>query len=148
MASGGGFVFSGGPGGVYKYSLEPYLKRLLVPTQKRIEKAFSENLDTTAAKKYFQTAQASFKAGKHLDFLVNIQQARRSAREARIIESRETPNQRRIERNEAERQSDTLETNLEEGELMSKLVQLAEMRESGILSEEEFVIAKSKLLKL
>ena len=35
-----------------------------------------------------------------------------------------------------------------EDELMSKLVQLAEMRESGILSEEEFVIAKSKLLKL
>jgi hypothetical protein len=27
-------------------------------------------------------------------------------------------------------------------------VQLAEMRESGILSEEEFVIAKSKLLRL
>ena len=66
----------GGPGGVYKYSLEPYLKRLLVHTQKRIEKAFSENLDTTAAKKYFQTAQASFKAGKYLDFLVTIQQAR------------------------------------------------------------------------
>ena len=35
-----------------------------------------------------------------------------------------------------------------EDELMSKLVQLAEMRESGILSEEEFVIAKSKLLNL
>ena len=35
-----------------------------------------------------------------------------------------------------------------EDELMAKLVQLAEMRESGILSEEEFVIAKSKLLRL
>ena len=57
-------------------------------------------MDTTAAKKYFQTAQASFKAGKYLDFLT-IQQARRSAREARIIESDATPNQRRIERNEA-----------------------------------------------
>jgi hypothetical protein len=36
----------------------------------------------------------------------------------------------------------------DEDEMMSKLVQLAEMRESGILSEEEFVIAKSKLLRL
>ena len=148
MASGGGFVFSGGPGGVYKYSLEPYLKRLLVHTQKRIEKAFNENLDTTAAKKFFQTAQTSFKAGKHLDFLVSVQQARRSAREARIIESDATPNQRRIERNEMERKEDTPVPDSEEGELMSKLVQLAEMRESGILSEEEFVIAKSKLLNL
>jgi hypothetical protein len=33
-------------------------------------------------------------------------------------------------------------------EMLPKLVQLAEMRESGILSEEEFVIAKAKLLKL
>ena len=47
MASGGGFVFLGGQGGVYKYSLDPYLKRLLVHTNKRIEKAFNENLDTT-----------------------------------------------------------------------------------------------------
>ena len=148
MASGGGFVFSGGPGGVYKYSLEPYLKRLLLHTKKRIDKAFSESLDTTTAKKYFQTAQSSFKAGKHLDFLVSVQQARRSAREARIIESDATPNQRRIERNEMERKVEAPVSDSEEGELMSKLVQLAEMRESGILSEEEFVIAKSKLLKL
>ena len=148
MASGGGFVFSGGPEGVYKYSLEPYLKRLLLHTKKRIDKAFSESLDTTTAKKYFQTAQSSFKAGKHLDFLVSVQQARRSAREARIIESDTTPNQRRIERNEMERKVDAPVSDSEEGELMSKLVQLAEMRESGILSEEEFVIAKSKLLKL
>ena len=28
---------------------------------------------------------------------------------------------------------------------MSKLVQLAEMREKGVLSEEEFIMAKSKL---
>ena len=35
-----------------------------------------------------------------------------------------------------------------EEEMLPKLVQLAEMRESGILSEEEFVLAKSKLLKL
>ena len=34
-----------------------------------------------------------------------------------------------------------------EGELMSKLIQLAEMRESGILSEDEFIMAKSKLLR-
>ncbi|MEC7697382.1 MAG: SHOCT domain-containing protein [Candidatus Thermoplasmatota archaeon] len=31
---------------------------------------------------------------------------------------------------------------------MSKLVQLAEMREKGVLSEEEFIMAKSKLLQL
>ena len=60
-----------------------------------------------------------------------------------------TPNERRIERNEMEKQSSmTSGADSGEDELMSKLVQLAEMRESGILSEEEFVIAKSKLLKL
>ena len=60
-----------------------------------------------------------------------------------------TPNERRIERNEMEKA--TSEASIDdssEDELMSKLVQLAEMRESGILSEEEFVIAKSKLLRL
>ena len=149
MASGGGSVFLGGRGGVYKYSLEPYLKRLLLHTRKRIEKAFNENLDTTTAKKYFKSAESNFKSGNHLDFLVTVQQARRSAREARIIESEMTPNERRIERNEMEKQSSmTSGTDSGEDELMSKLVQLAEMRESGILSEEEFVIAKSKLLKL
>ena len=149
MASGGGSVFLGGRGGVYKYSLEPYLKRLLLHTRKRIEKAFNENLDTTTAKKYFKSAESNFKSGNHLDFLVTIQQARRSAREARIIESEMTPNERRIERNEMEKQSSmTSGADSGEDELMSKLVQLAEMRESGILSEEEFVIAKSKLLKL
>ena len=35
-----------------------------------------------------------------------------------------------------------------EEEMLPKLVQLAELRENGILSEEEFVLAKSKLLKL
>jgi len=149
MASGGGSVFLGGRGGVYKYSLEPYLKRLLLHTRKRIEKAFNENLDTTTAKKYFKSAESNFKSGNHLDFLVTVQQARRSAREARIIESEMTPNERRIERNEMEKQSSmTSGTDSGEDELMSKLVQLAEMREGGILSEEEFVIAKSKLLKL
>ena len=149
MASGGGSVFLGGRGGVYKYSLEPYLKRLLLHTRKRIEKAFNENLDTTTAKKYFKSAESNFKSGNHLDFLVTVQQARRSAREARIIESEMTPNERRIERNEMEKQSSmTSGADSGEDELMSKLVQLAEMRESGLLSEEEFVIAKSKLLKL
>ena len=149
MASGGGSVFLGGRGGVYKYSLEPYLKRLLLHTRKRIEKAFNENLDTTTAKKYFKSAESNFKSGNHLDFLVTVQQARRSAREARIIESEMTPNERRIERNEMEKQSSmTSGADSGEDELMSKLVQLAEMREGGILSEEEFVIAKSKLLKL
>ena len=149
MASGGGSVFLGGRGGVYKYSLEPYLKRLLLHTRKRIEKAFNENLDTTTAKKYFKSAESNFKSGNHLDFLVTVQQARRSAREARIIESEMTPNERRIERNEMEKHSSlTSGADSGEDELMSKLVQLAEMRESGILTEEEFVIAKSKLLKL
>ena len=60
-------------------------------------------MDTTTAKKYFETAESSFKSGNHLDFLVSIQQARRSAREARIIESELTPNERRIERNEMEK---------------------------------------------
>lgn len=149
LASGGGSVLLGGKSGVFKYSLEPYLKRLLVHTRKRIEKAFSENLDTTTAKKYFSEAESCFNSKRHLEFLVSIQQARRSAREARIIESEMTPNERRIERNEMEKSSNKLNaSNSDEGELMAKLVQLAEMRESGILSEEEFVIAKSKLLKL
>ena len=121
---------------------------MLLHTNKRIEKAFNENLDTTTAKKYFKTAESSFKSGNHLDFLVSIHQARRSAREARIIESEQTPNERRIERNEMEKAVSSSLENSGEDELMSKLVQLAEMRESGILSEEEFVIAKSKLLNL
>ena len=101
------------------------------------------------SKKYFKSAESNFKSGNHLDFLVTVQQARRSAREARIIESEMTPNERRIERNEMEKQSSVSSIGESgEEELMSKLVQLAEMRESGILSEEEFVIAKSKLLKL
>ena len=150
MASGGGYVFLGGPGGVYKYTLDPYLKRLLVHAQKRIEKAASDNLDTTTAQKYFQSASSSFKSKNHLNFLVAIQQARRSAREARIIESDLTPNERRLERNEMEKEATPAisEGGSDEDEMMSKLVQLAEMREGGILSEEEFVIAKSKLLRL
>ena len=150
MASGGGYVFLGGPGGVYKYTLDPYLKRLLVHAQKRIKKAASDNLDTTTAQKYFQSASSSLKSKNHLNFLVAIQQARRSAREARIIESELTPNERRLERNEMEKKATQKPPSgdSEEDEMMSKLVQLAEMRESGILSEEEFVIAKSKLLRL
>ena len=148
MASGGGYVFLGGPGGTYKYSLEPYLKRLIVHTQKRIEKAASDNLDTTTAQKYFQSASSSFKSNNHLNFLVAIQQARRSAREARIIESELTPNERRLERNMETEAPSIPVGGSDEDEMMSKLVQLAEMRESGILSEEEFVIAKSKLLRL
>ena len=148
MASGGGYVFLGGPGGTYKYSLEPYLKRLIAHTQKRIEKAASDNLDTTTAQKYFQSASSSFKSNNHLNFLVAIQQARRSAREARIIESELTPNERRLERNMETEAPAIPVGGSDEDEMMSKLVQLAEMRESGILSEEEFVIAKSKLLRL
>ena len=148
MASGGGYVFLGGPGGTYKYSLEPYLKRLIAHTQKRIEKAASDNLDTTTAQKYFQSASSSFKSNNHLNFLVAIQQARRSAREARIIESELTPNERRLERNMETEAPSIPVGGSDEDEMMSKLVQLAEMRESGILSEEEFVIAKSKLLRL
>ena len=85
-----------------------------------------------------------------MDYLVNIQQARRSAREARVIESDLTSNERRIERNEMEastQAASSLDMDSED-EMLSKLVQLAEMRESGILSEEEFVMAKTKLLKL
>ena len=150
MASGGGYVFLGGPSGAYKYSLEPYLKRLLVHTQKRIKTAANENLDTTTAQKYFQSASSSFKSNNHLNFLVAIQQARRSAREARIIESELTPNERRLERNEMEKEATPAipADSSDEDKMMSELVQLAEMRESGILSEEEFVIAKSKLLRL
>ena len=149
MASGGGYVFVGGPTEISKYSLEPYLKRLLVHCKKLIEKANSENLDTTTASKYLATAVSSLQSSNHLEFLVNVQQARRSAREARVIDSDMTPNERRLERNEMEALS-RLKTSSDdsEEEMLPKLVQLAEMRESGILSEEEFVIAKAKLLKL
>jgi len=64
-----------------------------------------------------------------------------------IIESEQTPSERRLERNEVESSLDTSSDSNEDA-LMSKLIQLAEMRESGILSEEEFIMAKSKLLKL
>ena len=149
MASGGGFIFLGGPTEICKYSLEPYLKRLLVHCKKMIERANSENLDTTTASKYLATAVSSLQSSNHLEFLVNVQQARRSAREARVIESDLTPNERRLERNEMEELS-RLETSSDdsEEEMLPKLVQLAEMRENGTLSEEEFVLAKSKLLKL
>ena len=150
MASGGGYLFLGGIDGVYKYTLEPYLQRLMKYANNRIEKAVSDNLDTTTAKKLFQTAQSDFKKKNHLSFLVNIQQASRSAREARIIESDITPNERRLERNEMEKNQANI-TNITENsedEMMSKLVQLAEMHENGILSEEEFLMAKSKLLRL
>ena len=147
MASGGGSVFVGGPTEICKYSLEPYLKRLLVHSRKMIERANSENLDTTTASKYLATAVSSLQSSNHLEFLVNVQQARRSAREARVIESDLTPNERRLERNEMEALS-RLDTSSDasEEEMLPKLVQLAEMRENGILSEEEFVLAKSKLL--
>ena len=150
MASGGGYLFLGGIDGVYKYTLEPYLQRLMKYAHNRIEKAVSDNLDTTTAKKLFQTAQSDFKKKNHLSFLVNIHQASRSAREARIIESDITPNERRLERNEMEKNQANI-TNITENsedEMMSKLVQLAEMHENGILSEEEFLMAKSKLLRL
>ena len=149
MASGGGSIFVGGPTEICKYSLEPYLKRLLVHCKKMIDRANSENLDTTTASKYLATAVSSLQSSNHLEFLVNVQQARRSAREARVIESDLTPNERRLERNEMEALS-RLETSSDasEEEMLPKLVQLAEMRENGTLSEEEFVLAKSKLLKL
>ena len=150
MASGGGYLFLGGAEGVYKYNLEPYLQRLLKHAHTRIKKAGSDNLDTTTAKKFFQTAQSNIEDNDHLNFLVNIQRASRSAREARIIESDTTPNERRLERNEMEKDQANI-TEIEdnnEDEMMSKLVQLAEMHESGILSEEEFLMAKSKLLRL
>ena len=151
MASGGGYVFVGGPTEICKYSLEPYLKRLLVRCNKMIGKANSESLDTTTANKYLDLAVSALQSKNHLDFLVNIQQARRSAREARVIESDLTPNERRIERNEMEATTSQDASSLDmesEDEMLGKLVQLAEMRENGILSEEEFVLAKTKLLKL
>ena len=150
MASGGGYIFVGGPTEICKYSLEPYLKRLLVHCKKMIEKANSENLDTTTASKYLAIAVSGLQSSNHLEFLVNIQQARRSAREARIIDSDLTSNERRIERNEMEelsRLKPSSDASSEE-EMLPKLVQLAELRENGTLSEEEFVLAKSKLLKL
>ena len=147
MASGGGNVVLGNKGGIFNYSLEPYLKRLLSGCKKGIIKASDDNLDTTAAKKMYDLASKNFSDANYLDFLTNIQKARNLAREARIIESTESPSERRLERNEYEETSDTSQENTED-EMMSKLVQLAEMRENGILSEEEFIMAKSKLLRL
>ena len=82
-----------------------------------------------------------------MQFLTNIQKARNLAREARVIESPESPSERRLERNEYEEAPNSFQMDTED-EMMSKLVQLAEMREKGILSEEEFVMAKTKLLRL
>ena len=147
MASGGGNVILGNKGGVFNYSLEPYLKRLLLSCQKSIAKASDQNLDTTLAKKTFAEASKNFSSSNYLKFLVNIQKARNFAREARVIESNESPSERRLERNEMDESND-LSQEKSDDELMSKLVQLAEMREKGILSEEEFIMAKSKLLQL
>ena len=147
MASGGGNVVLGNKGCIFNYSLEPYLKRLLSGCKKGIIKASDDNLDTTAAKKMYDLASKNFSDANYLQFLTNIQKARNLAREARVIESTESPSERRLERNEYEETSDTSQENTED-EMMSKLVQLAEMRENGILSEEEFIMAKSKLLRL
>ena len=147
MASGGGSVILGNKGGVLNYSLEPYLSRLLSGCKNGIIKAKDEGLDTTDAKKMYSLASKNFSDANHLQFLINIQKARNLAREARVIESTESPSERRLERNEYEETLDTSQDNPED-ELMSKLVQLAEMREKGILSEEEFIMAKSKLLRL
>ena len=147
MASGGGNVVLANKGGIFNYSLEPYVKRLLSGCKKGIIKASDDNLDTTAAKKMYDLASKNFSDANYLQFLTNIQKARNLAREARVIESTESPSERRLERNEYEETSDTSQENTED-EMMSKLVQLAEMRENGILSEEEFIMAKSKLLRL
>ena len=147
MASGGGNIILGNKGGVFNYSLEPYLKRLLNGCQKSIIKATNQNLDTTTARKTYDIASNNFSNSNYLEFLINIQKARNYAREARVIESDNTPSERRLERNEVE-ESHTLPQENNEGEMMTKLVQLAEMREKGILSENEFLIAKSKLLRL
>ncbi|MEC8447195.1 MAG: PQQ-binding-like beta-propeller repeat protein [Candidatus Thermoplasmatota archaeon] len=147
MASGGGNVILGNKGGVFNYSLEPYLKRLLLSCQRSIAKASDQNLDTTLAKKTFAEASKNFSSSNYLKFLVNIQKARNFAREARVIESNESPSERRLERNEMDESND-LSQEKSDDELMSKLVQLAEMREKGVLSEEEFIMAKSKLLQL
>ncbi|MEC9138767.1 MAG: PQQ-binding-like beta-propeller repeat protein [Candidatus Thermoplasmatota archaeon] len=147
MASGGGNVILGNKGGVFNYSLEPYLKRLLLSCQRSIAKASDQNLDTTLAKKTFAEASKNFSSSNYLKFLVNIHKARNFAREARVIESNESPSERRLERNEMDESND-LSQEKSDDELMSKLVQLAEMREKGVLSEEEFIMEKSKLLQL
>ena len=147
MASGGGNVVLVNKGGVFNYSLEPYLERLLSNCKKGIIKASDENLDTTDAKKMYSLASKNFSDAKYLQFLTNVHKARNLAREARVIESAESPSERRLERNEFEEESDISQENSED-EMMSKLVQLAEMREKGILSEQEFIMAKSKLLRL
>ncbi len=147
MASGGGNVILGNKGGIFNYSLEPYLKRLLTSCQKSIVKATEQNLDTSTARKTYDIASKNFSNSNYLEFLINIQKARNYAREARVIESEEAPSERRLERNEMEK-SDTLPQESGEDEMMAKLVQLAGMREKGILSEEEFILAKSKLLRL
>ena len=147
MASGGGNVILGNKGGIFNYSLDPYLKRLLVGCQKNIIKATDQNLDTTAARKAYDIASNNFSSSNYLEFLINIQKARNYAREARVIESEDTPSERRLERNEVE-ESHSLSQDSNEDEMMAKLVQLAEMREKDMLSEEEFILAKSKLLRL
>ena len=147
MASGGGNVILGNKGAILNYSLEPYLKRLLTGCQKSIVKATDQNLDTAEARKTYDIASSNFSKANYLEFLINIQKARNLAREARVIESDDTPSERRLERNEVE-ESHSLPKENDEDQLMSKLVQLAEMREKGILSEDEFIMAKSKLLRI
>ena len=147
MASGGGSVILGNKGGVLNYSLEPYLSRLLSGCKNGIIKAKNEGLDTKEAKTMYDLAYKHFSGANYLQFLIDIQKARNLAREARVIDGTESPSERRLERNENVETSDASQDNPED-ELMSKLVQLAEMRESGILSEEEFIMAKSKLLRL
>ena len=56
MASGGGNVILGNKGGIFNYSLEPYLKRLLTGCQKSIIKATDQNLDTSEARKTYDIA--------------------------------------------------------------------------------------------
>ncbi|OIR23308.1 MAG: hypothetical protein BEU00_03240 [Marine Group III euryarchaeote CG-Epi3] len=147
MASGGGNVILGNKGGIFNYSLEPYLKRLLTGCKRSIIKATEENLDVTESRKIYDVASKNFSNANFSQFLINIHKARNLAREARVIESDSVPSERRLERNEVEEDPIVPQENTED-EMMAKLVQLAEMREKGILSEEEFIMAKSKLLRI
>ena len=61
MASGGGNVILGNKGGVFNYSLEPYLKKIVTKLSEEHHQSFEQNLDTSLAKKTAEASKNFFK---------------------------------------------------------------------------------------
>ena len=137
-----------------KYQILPASKRYLflgglfdfIPWlgQAYCSAAWPLDIPPRQARQQFLRRQPGGRRARRLCF---IQMCARRPRFSERRARRPRFSERRLERNETESNL-VSSSNEDDDELMPKLIQLAEMRESGILSEEEFIMAKSKLLRL